>query len=159
MLLTNVSIEIIFLVPRIICPIVTNICNFDRHEYQTLVKKHDHWQWGNSCGAGDPPSLEHQVSMGDLVSRFCFFHVILLSCINEFKDILIVARKQYYCIFLFFLEDMFAIYNGMIDKIVATCIYLRKERLHVYKIWKGPTSKIFILWLILMVFFSLSNSL
>jgi len=29
---------------------------------------------------------------------------------------------------------MFAIYNGMKDKIVATCIYLRKERQHVYKI-------------------------
>ena len=34
-------LEIIFLVPRIICPNVADICNFDRHEKQTLLKKHD----------------------------------------------------------------------------------------------------------------------
>lgn len=41
MLLTNVVYRNNFLLPRIICPIVADIANFDWHENQTLLKKHD----------------------------------------------------------------------------------------------------------------------
>jgi hypothetical protein len=49
--------------------------------------------WSRRSSQSRAPGL----SMRDLVSRFCFFHVILLCCINEFKDILIVARKLALC--------------------------------------------------------------
>jgi len=34
---------------------------------------HDHWQWGDSCGAGDPPSQEHQVSLWGTLYLDLFF--------------------------------------------------------------------------------------